>query len=95
MTWLPYAVAAWLFAIGLYGIASSRNLIHLVGCVGMGAHRGIDVVILLRQRGGVPGGFQAAAGVHQKPNALTRQGGEQLLPVGIKSPVVHMGMGIK
>ena len=33
MTWLPYAVAAWLFAIGLYGLASSRNLIHLVGCL--------------------------------------------------------------
>ncbi|MDP4024188.1 sodium:proton antiporter [Methylobacterium sp. NEAU 140] len=30
---LPYAVAAWLFAVGLYGIASSRNLIHLVGCL--------------------------------------------------------------
>ena len=33
MTWLPYAVAAWLFAVGLYGLASSRNLIHLVGCL--------------------------------------------------------------
>ncbi|MFC6790135.1 sodium:proton antiporter [Methylobacterium komagatae] len=33
MTWLPYAVAAWLFAAGLYGLASSRNLIHLVGCL--------------------------------------------------------------
>lgn len=33
MTWLPYAVSAWLFATGLYGLASSRNLIHLVGCL--------------------------------------------------------------
>ncbi|GJE29250.1 sodium:proton antiporter [Methylobacterium organophilum] len=30
---LPYAVAGWLFAIGLYGIATSRNAIHLVGCL--------------------------------------------------------------
>lgn len=33
MTWLPYAVAAWLFIVGLYGIVSSRNLIHLVTCL--------------------------------------------------------------
>jgi multicomponent Na+:H+ antiporter subunit C len=30
---LPYAVAAWLFVIGLYGIVTSRNLIHLVVCL--------------------------------------------------------------
>ncbi len=30
---LPYAVAAWLFAIGLYGIITSKNLIHLVICL--------------------------------------------------------------
>lgn len=33
MTYLPYAVAAWLFIVGLYGVISSRNLIHLVICV--------------------------------------------------------------
>jgi multicomponent Na+:H+ antiporter subunit C len=30
---LPYAVAAWLFCVGLYGIVTSRNLIHLVVCL--------------------------------------------------------------
>jgi multicomponent Na+:H+ antiporter subunit C len=35
MTYLPYAVAAWLFLVGLYGVISSRNLIHLVICVGV------------------------------------------------------------
>ncbi|MDP4003474.1 sodium:proton antiporter [Methylobacterium sp. NEAU K] len=35
MTVLPYAVAAWLFGAGLYGIATSRNFIHLVGCLGI------------------------------------------------------------
>jgi multicomponent Na+:H+ antiporter subunit C len=29
----PYLVAAWLFLIGLYGIVTSRNLIHLVACL--------------------------------------------------------------
>ena len=33
MGFLPYAVAAWLFLIGLYGIVTSRNLVHLVVCL--------------------------------------------------------------
>ena len=33
MTLLPYLLAAWLLVIGLYGIVSSRNLIHLTVCV--------------------------------------------------------------
>lgn len=33
MSFLPYAVAAWLFGAGLYGIVTSRNLIHLVVCL--------------------------------------------------------------
>ena len=33
MSFLPYAVAAWLVAIGLYGIVTSRNLIHLIICL--------------------------------------------------------------
>ena len=28
-------MAAWLFLVGLYGVMSSRNLIHLVICVGV------------------------------------------------------------
>lgn len=30
---LPYLVAAWLFLVGLYGMVTSRNLIHLVICL--------------------------------------------------------------
>jgi multicomponent Na+:H+ antiporter subunit C len=33
VSYLPYAVAAWLFLIGLYGVVSSRNLIHLGVCL--------------------------------------------------------------
>jgi multicomponent Na+:H+ antiporter subunit C len=33
MTHLPYFVAAWLFAVGLYGVVTSRNLVHLVICL--------------------------------------------------------------
>ncbi len=30
MNLLPYLVAGWLFLVGLYGVVSSRNLIHTV-----------------------------------------------------------------
>ncbi len=30
---LPWAVAAWLLGVGLYGIITSRNAVHLIGCL--------------------------------------------------------------
>jgi len=33
VTFLPYAVAAWLFVIGLYGIVTSRDLVHQIICL--------------------------------------------------------------
>ncbi len=30
MSFLPFAVAAWLFLVGLYGVVSSRNLISTI-----------------------------------------------------------------
>ena len=33
MTFLPYTVAVWLFLVGLYGVVTSRNLIHMVTCL--------------------------------------------------------------
>jgi multicomponent Na+:H+ antiporter subunit C len=30
---LPWVVAAWLLACGLWGVATSRNLVHLVVCL--------------------------------------------------------------
>ena len=33
MSYLPYALAVWIFVVGLYGVVSSRNLIHLVVCL--------------------------------------------------------------
>ncbi len=35
MTFLPYALAAWLFFVGLYGVVTSRHLVHLVVCLGV------------------------------------------------------------
>ena len=33
MTALPYLVAGWICVVGLYGIVTSRNLIHLALCL--------------------------------------------------------------
>jgi len=33
MILLPWFIAAWLFAVGLYGIVTSRHYVHLVGCL--------------------------------------------------------------
>lgn len=33
MSWVAYGVAGWLFLVGIYGVVSSRNLVHMVVCV--------------------------------------------------------------
>ncbi len=33
MNHLPYFISAWLFLVGLYGVVTSRNLVHLVICL--------------------------------------------------------------
>jgi multicomponent Na+:H+ antiporter subunit C len=33
VSYLPYGVAVWLFVVGLYGVVTSRNLIHLSVCL--------------------------------------------------------------
>ena len=33
MSYLPFTLAGWLFLVGLYGVVTSRNLIHLSVCV--------------------------------------------------------------
>ena len=45
MSVLPWAVAAWLFGIGIVGIVRSRDMIHLVGCLSVS--QGSSYVLLL------------------------------------------------
>ena len=33
MNSLPWLVAAWLLGVGLYGIVTSRDYVHLIGCI--------------------------------------------------------------
>ena len=63
---LPYVVAAWLMLVGLYGIVTSRDLIHLVICLSVvqsstyvlllaiGYRSGAKAPILADLKGGTP-----------------------------------------
>ena len=33
MSYLPYGLAVWIFLVGIFGIVTSRNFIHLVVCL--------------------------------------------------------------
>jgi multicomponent Na+:H+ antiporter subunit C len=33
MSVFPYAVAGWIFLVGVYGMVTSRDLVHAVGCL--------------------------------------------------------------
>ena len=73
-----------------------QNLIpDLVRRIGMGAYSGINPVNAPGQGAGSLGGGQITAGVHEKPNSLLREPGQELLPVQVKPAVIQMGMGIK
>src|ERR1700684_1934014 len=45
MSVLAYGVVAWLFLVGIYGVVTSRNLIHLVVCLSV-AQSATDVLLL-------------------------------------------------
>lgn len=45
MTVLAYGVVVWLLLIGMYGVVTSRNLIHLIVCLSV-AQSATDVLIL-------------------------------------------------
>ena len=56
LSYLPYVVVAWLFLVGLFGIITSRNLIHLVVCLSV-VQSSTYVLILsvgYRSGGGAP-----------------------------------------
>lgn len=61
MSFLPFAVAAWLFVVGLYGIITSRNFMHLIVCLAV--LQSSTYVLLLSigyKTGGVPPVFAGA-----------------------------------
>ncbi len=45
MNYVPYAAAAWILLVGLYGVVTSENLIHLIQCLAV-AQSGSYVLLL-------------------------------------------------
>ncbi len=45
MTVLAYGVVIWLFLVGVYGVVTSRNLVHLVVCLTV-SQSATDVLLL-------------------------------------------------
>jgi multicomponent Na+:H+ antiporter subunit C len=52
MSIFPYAVAVWLFVIGLYGIVTSRNLIHLINCLSVAESSTYVLLLAIGYRSG-------------------------------------------
>ncbi len=50
---MPFVLAAWLFVVGLYGVVTSRNLVHMVVCLGVVQS---STYVLLLEVGFVKGG---------------------------------------
>jgi multicomponent Na+:H+ antiporter subunit C len=53
VTKAPYLLAAWLFFVGLYGIVTSRHLVHMIVCLSVVQS---STYVLLLQIGSVAGG---------------------------------------
>jgi multicomponent Na+:H+ antiporter subunit C len=54
VNYLAYGVAAWLFLAGLYGVTTSRNLVHLCICVGVIQSSSYVLLLAIGYRTGRP-----------------------------------------
>jgi multicomponent Na+:H+ antiporter subunit C len=52
MSVAPYVVAVWLLVIGLYGVITSRHLVHLVLCLGVAQASTYVLLLAIGYRGG-------------------------------------------
>jgi multicomponent Na+:H+ antiporter subunit C len=50
----PYAIAAWLFIVGLYGIISSKNYVHLIMCLAVLQSSTYVLLVTIGYRTGAP-----------------------------------------
>ncbi len=61
MSIFPYAVAVWLLAIGLYGMVTSRNFVHLIMCLAVVQTSTYVLLLAIGYRtGGIPPIFAGA-----------------------------------
>jgi multicomponent Na+:H+ antiporter subunit C len=65
---LPYVVSAWILLVGLYGIVTSRDLIHLVICLSVVQSSTYLLLLAIGYRTG--GGPPVFADVQPPPNRV-------------------------
>ncbi len=54
MTHLAYFVSVWLFCVGLYGVVTSRNMIHLIICLSVVQSSTYVLLLTIGYRTGAP-----------------------------------------
>jgi multicomponent Na+:H+ antiporter subunit C len=54
MNHLGYLVSVWLYLVGLYGIVTSRNLVHLVICLSVVQSSTYVLLLMIGYRTGLP-----------------------------------------
>jgi multicomponent Na+:H+ antiporter subunit C len=52
MSVFPFVVAAWLFLVGLYGIVTSRHLVHLIVCLSVSQSATYVLLLAIGYRSG-------------------------------------------
>jgi multicomponent Na+:H+ antiporter subunit C len=52
MTLLPYLLAGWILVVGLYGVVTSRNLVHLIVCLGVAQSSSYVLLLAIGYRSG-------------------------------------------
>lgn len=52
MSWLPYLAPAWIFVVGLYGMATSRHLVHLILCLSVTQSATYVLILMVGYRAG-------------------------------------------
>ena len=50
--WLPYIVPAWILVVGIYGMATSRHLVHLILCLSITQSATYVLIIMIGYRTG-------------------------------------------
>lgn len=68
MSYLPYAASVWLFVAGMYGVATSRNLVHLVQCLAVAQSSSYLLLLAVGYRSG--GTAPIFAGIPQHRRAV-------------------------
>jgi multicomponent Na+:H+ antiporter subunit C len=52
VSWLPFVIAAWIFVVGLYGMATSRHLVHLILCLSVAQSATYVLILMVGYRTG-------------------------------------------